>query len=225
MRVLVLSHRAIANELGHLEPWLDEVASNGLVRAYREDGLPTPAMLDADLLVLLGSPGSVATGHCSSIARAEIDLVHRWVTDDRPYLGICFGAQVLACALGGSVHRLPDTYRAYAELPVTSDSPADLAGPWVLWHQDAITAPAGATHLARLAHADVAFCSGRAWGLQPHIEVTSASLERMLRAIDVNPAEADPIVQRVRRAEASADPPAHRVARLMGAFEAEAFGG
>ena len=223
--MLVLSHREIANELGHLEPWLDEVATTSLVRAYREDGPPTPAMLDADLLAVLGSPGSVANGHCSPAAQAEIDLVGRWVADDRPYLGICFGAQVLACAIGGSVRRLSDTYRAYAELPVTADSPADLSGPWVLWHQDAITAPDQAIHLARLAHADIAFSWGRAWGLQPHIEVTSASLIRMLDALGVSPAEADPIVEGVRRAEASTDPPADRVARLMRAFEAEAFGG
>ena len=225
MRVLVLSHRSIANELGHLEPWLDEIASTGLVRAYREDGPVPTAASNADLLVILGSPGSVAAGHCSPAAQSEIELVRTWVAADRPYLGICFGAQVLACALGGSVRRLPTTYRDYAEFPLEPQAPDGLAGPWALWHQDAITAPTGALRLARLPHADIAFRQGRSWGLQPHIEVTSASFSRMLDAIEVPMDDAEPILERIRIAEASWDPPAERVARLLREFEAAALGG
>lgn len=225
VRVLVLSHRSVASEFGHLEPWLDEVAATGFVRAYREDGPPAATALDADLLVVLGSPGSVAAGHCSPAAQSEIDLVRTWVEADRPYLGICFGAQVLACALGGSVQRMPTAYRDYADLPLEPQAPDGLAGPWALWHQDAITALLGATRLAGLPHADIAFRQGRSWGLQPHIEVTSASLARMLHAIGVPVDDAEPVLERIRIAEASCDPPAERVARLLRDFEAAALAG
>lgn len=224
MRVLVLSHRDIASELGHLEPWLEGLATGGLVRAYREDGPPSPARLAVDLLVVLGSPGSVATGHCPAPARAEIDMVRWWTASNRPYLGICFGAQVLACAAGGSVQRLSSTYRAYTSLPLEPGAREDLAGPWVLWHEDAIASPAGATRLARLPHADVAFRLGRAWGLQPHIEVTSESMARMLAGLGVHEAVAGEVLAPMRIAEASDDPPARRVARFLESYAESALG-
>lgn len=224
MRVLLLSHRDIASELGHLEPWLEGIATGGLVRAYREDGPPSPGQLAGDLLVVLGSPGSVASGHCLAPAQAEIEMVRWWTAGDRPYLGICFGAQVLACAAGGSVQRLPSTYRAYAPLPLEPGAPEDLAGPWVLWHEDAIASPPAATPLARLPHADIACRLGRAWGLQPHIEVTSESLARMLGGLGVHEVVAEEVLAPMRIAEASDDPPASRVARLLASYAESALG-
>ncbi len=224
MKVAVVSHRDIAHELGHLEPWLDRIATSGLVRIYREDGLTSSALTGADLLVVLGSPGSVATGHCLPPAQGEIELVREWTSSRRPYLGICFGAQVLACALGGSVHRMQSTYRDYCRLPVAATAPKALTGPWAIWHADAITSPAAATTHARLDHADIAFQHDRAWGLQPHIEVTSESLARMLAALGVDPADCAPIIERMTLDEASPEPPKVRVAELLEKFEASAFG-
>ena len=224
MRVLVLSHREIAHELGYLQPWLETVATGGLQRAYREDGIADLDVDAVDLLVVLGSPGSVATGHRAAPALAELDLVWSWVLDDRPYLGICFGAQVLACALGGSVRRMPSTYRALGPIPLATDAPSALAGPWLTWHEDAITRPASATVLAQMEHADLAFRQGRAWGLQPHIEVSAASLERMLSALGVPEGQLRPYVEDMALQERSEDPPAVRVNRLLAVFEEEALG-
>ncbi|MBU6245100.1 MAG: gamma-glutamyl-gamma-aminobutyrate hydrolase family protein [Actinomycetales bacterium] len=224
MRVLVVSHRGIAHELGHLQPWLQSVASGGLRRAYREDGFSGLDLDAADLLVVLGSPGSVATGHRTAPALAELALVRSWALADRPYLGICFGAQVLACALGGNVRRMPGTYRALAPVPLEAEAPSALAGPWLTWHEDAITRPAGATVLARADHADLAFRQGRAWGLQPHIEVSAASLERMLSTLGVPEDQFRPYVEEMALQERGDDPPAARVDRLLAAFAEEALG-
>jgi GMP synthase-like glutamine amidotransferase len=223
VRAVVLSHRSIAHELGLLEPWLDEVSGGRLERRYREDGAGVPDG-EADLLVVLGSPASVADGHCSQAAADEVEQVRSWVTSDRPYLGICFGAQVLARALGGTVRRMPTTYRAYDTVPLADGAPAALAGPWVTWHEDAITSPADAEALVPLPHADTAFRRGRAWGVQSHVEVTADSLQRMLTALDVDPAEGDPVVATLRRAEASAEPPSARIQALLAAFATDAFG-
>ena len=221
MRVTVLSHREIAHELGHLEPWLDDLTGGDITRIMREDGLP--ASIDADLLVVLGSPGSVATGHCRPPAEAEIALVREWVRTDRPYLGICFGAQVLACALGGHVERRPQAYRAYETIPLNDGAPASLAGPWALWHRDAIVRPADAEPLSSMPHADIAFRAGRAWGLQPHIEVSSESFRRMLDALGVAPDESAPILAQMRDDEASSHPPAERVRALLDDFTRHAL--
>ena len=173
----VLSHRDVAAELGHIGTWL-ESRNMRVSRLFREDPLQLP---DADALIVLGSPTSVAEGHCGPVARQEIDVVASWIADDRPFLGVCFGAQALACAAGGSVRRMNDTFRAYTE--VKTEHP-NLAGRWAVWHEDAISAPGEA--IASLPHADAAFRVGRAWGVQPHVEFTSDIVERLARAFGVD---------------------------------------
>jgi GMP synthase-like glutamine amidotransferase len=165
-RAIVLSHRGVADELGHIGEWLSD-SGMSIDRMYREDD---PKIPDGDLLVVLGSPNSVASGHCLPPAQAEIEAVRAWVAADRPYVGVCFGAQVLARAFGGSVSRMERTYRDYIDFETVQGAPSVLEGRWAVWHEDAITAPSGADVLARLPHADTVFRIGRAWGLQPHVE-------------------------------------------------------
>ena len=165
-RAIVLSHRGVADELGHIGEWLSD-SGMSIDRVYREDD---PKIPDGDLLVVLGSPNSVASGHCLPPAQAEIEAVRAWVAADRPYVGVCFGAQVLARAFGGSVSRMDRTFRDYIDFETAQGAPSVLEGRWAVWHEDAITAPSGADVLARLPHADTVFRIGRAWGLQPHVE-------------------------------------------------------
>jgi GMP synthase-like glutamine amidotransferase len=189
-RAVVLSHDWIAHELGHLEPWLVD-SGFSIVRVYREE---RPSIPDGDLLIVMGSPHSVVPGFRDASADAEIDAVGAWVARDRPYLGLCFGAQVLATALGGSVQRMPREFSGY--VPVDTDTPHALLGngPWTVWHNDGITAPPTSELLGSLDHADLAFRVGRAWGLQPHIEVTAQTLERMAIALGATPEHYQPIV-------------------------------
>jgi len=222
MRAAVLSHRSIAHELGLLEPWLDEVTHGRIERCHREDGASGPHE-DADLLVVLGSPASVADGHCAAPAQREINAVRAWVEGDRPYLGICFGSQVLARALGGSVRRMDSTYRSYAVLPVTPGAPAALAGPWTTWHEDAISAPAETEVLASLPHGDIAFRAGRAWGIQSHVELTSDLLEQMAADLGADPEASSELVEAMRLEEKSAQPPSDRVDALLRAFAEDAL--
>jgi GMP synthase-like glutamine amidotransferase len=212
----VLSHRDIAHEFGHLEPWL---ADNdvSVTRIFREDEASLPA---ADLLVVLGSPHSVAEGYAEPAALREVEQVRAWIAADRPYLGICFGAQVLALAAGGSVRRLPHPFRGY--LPIESVAQrATMPGPWPIWHNDAITAPAEAEVLGRLSHADLIFRVGRAWGVQPHVEVTADSLDRMGIALGAPGDIRRPLVDALRADEFAS---AQRTRALLDALARDALG-
>lgn len=160
----------------------------------------------------MGSPDSVAGATCPPATDAEIAAVAAWVDQDRPYLGICFGAQVLARATGGSVTRMPQPFSGYVTLDGDEGSPVH--GPWLVWHNDGISAPGDATILGSLEHADLAFRTRRAWGLQPHVEVTPETLERMLIALDVTEDAYAPVVQQLREDETN---PA-RAAALLDAF-------
>jgi len=189
---IVLSHRNVANELGHLEPWFER---NGFTirRIFRED---RPELADADLLVVLGSPSSVANGYCERPGTAEIAMVGEWIKHERPYLGICFGSQVLAQVLGGSVRRMAKKYCAYTQMNLTGDSPPSLSGSWALWHEDAVLAPTNSTLLAEMPHADTVFVSGTAWGVQPHIEITPEIVARLGQAIELSPIFGSPCIKR-----------------------------
>ena len=137
-----------------------------------------------------------------------------WVESGRPYLGLCFGAQVLARALGGEVTRMEHTFRGYVDLSSNKAAEAGVTGSWVVWHDDAITAPPGAEVLAALPHADLVFKVGNAWGLQPHIEVNPESLARMAVALGAPPSAYDPLVSAV---ASDVHPSSARVDQLLDA--------
>ena len=179
-RIAVLSHRDVAHELGNLGSWIE---SRGwtLDRVYRED---SPVLPNADALVVLGSPTSVADGFCAAPAADEIAWVGEWLTSNRPYLGICFGAQVLARSTGGSVRRMDCTHRIFESFDDVRET--ELEGRWAVWHEDAISAPSRGDVLATMPHAHAAFRVGDAWGVQPHIEFTAEIVERLGRRFEVD---------------------------------------
>src|SRR5439155_1089919 len=64
-----------------------------------------------------------------------------------PIVGICFGAQSLACALGGGVRRAARPELGWVS--VGTRVPERIAdGPWFAWHDDELLAPPGAELLA-----------------------------------------------------------------------------
>jgi len=212
-RAVVLSHHDIAHELGHLEPWLDE-HRYAIERVHRGD---EHSIDHADLLIVMGSPTSAATGYLLAPAEDEVSMVRDWVATGKPYLGLCFGAQVLSKALGGEVNRLDRTFRGYVDCTSSLASEVSFEGPWVVWHDDAITAPPGAEVFARLPHADLGFRVGNAWGLQPHIEVTPASLQQMAIALGAPDAAYAPLVESLSADEIGGRPARARVAQFLDA--------
>jgi len=200
-RAVVLSHRAVAHELGNIGTWF-ELRDYEVEHVYREDSPVSLDDVEGDVLFVLGSPSSVADGHCLAPAQQEIDLVRKWVSGGRQFVGICFGAQVLACALGGSVRRMDQTFRAYTEMTLTPSAPDVVQGNWAVWHEDAITAPVGAEVMARLPHADTFFRVANAWGFQPHIEFTGDIVERLATTFKVDTPDVAALVDGLRASEA-----------------------
>src|SRR5437588_7418572 len=74
-------------------------------RLYAGDEVPTD-LDELRVLVVLGGPMSVAdvgTEKYPFLAK-EVELIKRVIAHDRPMLGICLGAQLLAHAAGAKVH-------------------------------------------------------------------------------------------------------------------------
>jgi GMP synthase-like glutamine amidotransferase len=130
---------------------------------------PDPTSFTA--VAALGSDRSVERSGDPWIA-AEVAFLRAALAAGVPVLGICFGAQALAAALGARVARLARREVGWIAL---EDAGEGLGGPWLTWHEDGLALPAGAQALARSAAGVQAFAAaGGSVGLQFHPEVTPA---------------------------------------------------
>ena len=158
----------------------DWAASRGLaldiVRVDRWDELPDPAAYDC--AVALSSDASVAGPWSRWVAR-EVEWIRRADAAGVPVLGICFGAQALAVALGGSVKRLDSPERAWIDLD-TADPGFVPPGPWLAMHEDGIAPPPLSYEVARNQFGSQAFALGSHLGVQFHPEVTPRLLSRWI---------------------------------------------
>lgn len=131
-----------------------------------------------DVIVPLGSRWAVYDDRLPWVA-GEAEMLRDALDAGIGVLGVCFGGQLLAHALGGAVTR--STRPEIGWCDVHSDNPALVPpGPWFQWHFDRLTVPPGAVEVARNASAPQAFVRGRAMGLQFHPEVDEALVQRWI---------------------------------------------
>ncbi len=173
-----------------------------------------------DLLVPMGAPWSAYDDELiGTWLAAELRWLRDAVAEGGAVLGICFGAQALARALGGSVGpaRSPEIGWGTVE----SSAPGIIApGPWFQWHFDAFTPPPGAVELARNPAGSQAFRTGRCLGVQFHPEVTAGGIARWLGSggeADVRARGIDPAVL-LREADRQAEPARDRAGALVEAY-------
>jgi GMP synthase-like glutamine amidotransferase len=145
-----------------------------------------PAAAEYDAVVFFGAVWSVYDTATIPWVSDEIEYARSLISLGVPTLGICFGGQLLAAAVGGRVERAPIPEIGW--LSVAADTSAEPglidAGPWLSWHLDRFTVPADVPVIARTALASQAFVTGRTLGLQFHPEVTDQVLEAWLRSDD-----------------------------------------
>lgn len=133
---------------------------------------------DEDLVVTLGSPSGVY--EAAPWMLRQRDFLARAIAADRPVIGICFGAQIIAAAIGGSVAPFG---RRFAGWIANAESAGPVwRGPWVRWHGDHLTLPDGVEVLARDQGTVQAFQHRRAVGVQFHPEASEAIVESWARA-------------------------------------------
>jgi GMP synthase (glutamine-hydrolysing) len=148
-------------------------------------GEPLPETLaDHAGVMVFGGPMS-ANDEADWIKR-EIDWLAAPLSEDKPLLGVCLGAQMLARQLGARVFTYPDKRSeiGYYPLAPTPDADRLCAAPFprcvYQWHCDGFELPRGAALLASGAEdfPVQAFSFGAAIGLQFHPEVTYAMMCR-----------------------------------------------
>ena len=133
-------------------------------------GEPHPALDGRPFIATLGSRYSPVDRHVPEVA-AELEFVCAAVAAGTPVLGLCYGGQLLATVLGGSVEHAPQPELGWHR--VESTVPDLIAeGPWLQWHYDRFSLPPSAQLLASSPRALQAFSHGPHLGVQFHPEST-----------------------------------------------------
>lgn len=217
---------ALRAQRGDFEHWIaDGLDTRTLpllvVDPRRGDALPDPDQVAG--VVVTGSHAMVSNREPWSEATAA--WLAQLVARDTPVLGICYGHQLLAHALGGEAGNHPRGVEigtvtvtldeAAATDPLLHGLPAQFPAHTVHW-QSALRLPEGAVRLAGSAHEPVqAFrVGGHAWGVQFHPEFDAEAMRGYidLLADDLVGAGTDPAALRERVA------PTGAAAGLLGRF-------
>lgn len=173
---------------------------------YLDAGLHDLSKLDplaADLLFVLGAPIGATQTSLYPFLKDEYALVRARIEANKPLIGICLGAQIIAAAKGAKVYFSGTKEIGYAPLNLTEagfKSPLRhlVEIPVLHWHGDTFDLPEWAVHLASTpvcAHQAFSL-SQNVLALQFHIEADPARIESWiighaceLAAADINIAQ------------------------------------
>jgi GMP synthase-like glutamine amidotransferase len=139
-----------------------------------------PDFNDYDVLIPLGAPWGAWDDACiGNWLTPELEWIRGAIEAGKPVLGICFGGQLIARAMGGSVAPGPKGEIGWTN--IWSDRP-DLVsnGPWFHFHYDRWQLPPSAIELARNPIASQAFIYGNSLAVQFHPELNAAGLKGWL---------------------------------------------
>jgi GMP synthase (glutamine-hydrolysing) len=147
-------------------------------------GDPLPDTLEHHAgAVIFGGPQS-ANDSDDYILR-EIEWIKVPLTEKKPFLGICLGAQMLAKHLGASVGLHPEGKAEVGYYPIrVTNAARAVCGDWpdvvYQWHREGFGLPAGAELLAEgdIFQTQAMRFGPAAYGVQFHAEVTHAMMCR-----------------------------------------------
>ena len=172
--------------LGCVQPWLQKHAFQiTSTRFFESPQLPN--LTEIDLLVVMGGPMSINDELQFPWLLPEKAFIRRAIEAEKPVLGICLGAQLIASALGAEVY--PNGEKEIGWFPIeavtTTDQSVFRFPPTVKvfhWHGETFDLPSGAVHLARSSGCEnQAFQIGqRVIGLQFHLETRPEDAEQLI---------------------------------------------
>lgn len=179
--VLIVLHQEHSTP-GRIGPYLRD---RGFALDVRRPALGDPlpdTLADHSGAIIFGGP--MSANDDSEFIKREIDWIKVPLTEGKPFLGICLGAQMLAKHLGSRVGPHPDGKVEVGYYPLCPTRAALRIFPgWpdhvYQWHREGFELPAGSELLAEGEVFRIqAFRFGAAFGVQFHPEVTHAMMCR-----------------------------------------------
>lgn len=161
--------------------------SHSTTHWYLGDSAPEPDSYDA--LVVMGGPMGVYDEAIHPWLAQEKMAIGAAIAAGKLVLGICLGAQLIACVMGAKVSSNGQREIGWFPLQVPPQAANNPVGrilassPMVFhWHGDTFELPTGAQWLASSqACRHQAFCVGeKVWGFQFHLETTLATAAALI---------------------------------------------
>jgi GMP synthase (glutamine-hydrolysing) len=190
MRKLLVFQHVASEPLGHLDPLLRESGFRIRYVNFGREPHAEPDIRRYDGLVVLGGPMNVDQADRHPHLTTEMALIRTAVDAERPVLGICLGAQLLAAAMGGEVRPNPIPEIGWYRLHARPEAGADRLmrhfehTPHYIfqWHAYTFASPPGAVPLAwtRSCRNQAYRLGDHAWGLQFHLEADAGLINRWL---------------------------------------------
>jgi GMP synthase-like glutamine amidotransferase len=175
VRVLAVGNR------GDADPGLvgARLAEVGFALEHNEREYPREwkSLAGFDVLLLLGSEWSVYWESNEKEIAAEVDLLRTAMGRGVPIFAICYGAQLVAHALGGTVSRLQHPEVGWHAVSSTAQ-PELLAHTWLQWHYDVFTVPPSLQAVASNDVGPQAMLGKRLFATQFHPEATIEIITR-----------------------------------------------
>lgn len=151
-----------------------------------------------DLLVVMGGPMGVYDKDKPeyNYLNPEIDFIGKRLSEGKPMLGICLGAQLMATSLGGTVYNVleqgMEAEIGWSDIQVNDVGRGTPVRHYdhtltkiAQYHQDTMILPSGAELLASSDRFLVqAFRYGNSYGLQFHAEGTQEQMDLWARSLD-----------------------------------------
>ena len=191
-KLLVLQH--VAHELlGTLNPLLKRAGFRIRYVNFARHPDAQPSLEGYDGLVVLGGPMSANDSKRLPHLTIEMKLIEEAMKLNRPILGICLGAQLIAKTLGAEVYPNPEKEIGWYDVSPTEHAQRDplLSGfeetqKIFQWHGETFEMPRSTRHLAFSSLcANQAFrYEANVYGFQFHLEVDAPMIHRWLRVPD-----------------------------------------
>jgi GMP synthase (glutamine-hydrolysing) len=223
MTKICLAVRHVAFEdLGLIGPL---VAARGYGVRYHDAGVQpftADTLLAPDLLIVLGGPIGVYEGDTYPFITDEIAAIAARLAANKPILGICLGAQMMAAALGARVAPGPVKEIGWAPITLTLAGRQSVlsalgTSPVLHWHGDNCELPTGCAHLASTLHCPVQAFMRTPWqlALQFHLETEPPRFETWLvgHTVELSKAGLDP--RQLRSQAQTVGPSAREIGRQV----------
>lgn len=185
MRAHYLQHVSFEG-LGNIESWLQNKEYEITRTAFFID-TNFPEAHAIDFLIIMGGPMSVNDEALFPWLCAEKEFIREVIKLEKPVLGICLGAQLIASAMGAKIYQNPLKEIGWFPIEgVNTDENDVFVFPDLLevfhWHGETFDLPPNAIHLARSTG-----CNNQAFqlgttvmGLQFHLEMTPDSVQEII---------------------------------------------
>ena len=167
-----------------------QTSDHTLTTTHWYRGEQAPALDSFDLLIVMGGPMGVYDDDLYPWLAAEKELIGGAIVAGKKVLGICLGAQLIACVLGAQVTR--NAHREIGWFPLAVNAEASLHPVAKIlaecktvfhWHGDTFAIPPQAQLIASSkACANQAFViDNQVYGFQFHLETTEQSANALIQ--------------------------------------------